>query len=154
MTARQKLITTFYIIKHKLWIIFYMCLVIKTLIKRAILHDLSKFSKEEFEYVYILSTQGKNIKYGSKEYEELVKSVAPAERAHHYINRHHPNFYLYGINEMSPVDKIEMLVDFFAATKRKNGNIYDSLIINAKVFNISKNIKNGLYRDIKEILGD
>ena len=74
MTLYQKLITIFYILRHKFYVFFYILKVCKSLIIRGIKHDNSKFSKEEFEYVYLLSTKGRKIKFGTKAYYDLVDS--------------------------------------------------------------------------------
>ena len=59
--------------------------------------------------------------------------------AHHYAhNRHHPEHYPNGIDDMSLLDYIEMLADWKAASERyKGGNLTDSLRINKQRFGIS-----------------
>lgn len=131
---------------------YYTLRVCYCLIIRAVKHDLSKFSKEEFEYIYILSTRGKDIKFGSKEYYDLVDCVLPAKRAHFTRNRHHIEFHE-NINKMSILDKVEMLADWFAATKNKHGNIYKSLEINQTKYNIEDGVKQSILHSISEIDG-
>ena len=65
MTLNQKILTSFFIFKHKMYVLWYILKACKALIIRGLKHDLSKFSKEEFEYVYRLSTV--KTKFGSKE---------------------------------------------------------------------------------------
>jgi hypothetical protein len=57
---------------------------------------------------------------------------------HHYAkNRHHPEHFKNGINEMNILDIIEMLADWKAATIRHNdGNLRKSIEHNAKRFGI------------------
>jgi hypothetical protein len=131
-------------------VLFYILVICKALIKRGLVHDNSKFSKEEFEYVYKLSKNDKDIKFGSKEYYELVDSVQSAKIAHYTRNSHHPDHYS-SIYEMSLLDMIEMLGDWKAATKRKNGNILESLEINSRKYNIGIDLKNSLHSTIKEV---
>lgn len=152
LTRRQKLSAIIYISKHKLLIFWFTIKFIIVLLKRAIKHDLSKFSKEEFEYVYILGSTRKNVKFGSEEYYNLVDSIMPAKIAHYTRNRHHPEFYG-DIEKMSIIDLNEMLIDWFAATRGIGGNIHESLDINTTKYNIKQNLYNGLKRDIIEIDG-
>lgn len=150
MKFSQKISTIYWIIKHKIYVFYYIIKFCIVLIKRAILHDLTKFSKEEFEYVYKLSTAGKKVKFGSKEYYKLVDSVKSAKMAHSTRNSHHPEFYG-SIYKMSILDLAEMLCDWCAATKRNNGNLVNSLKINKRKYKINKNLENILIKDMKEI---
>jgi hypothetical protein len=60
--------------------------------------------------------------YGSPEYKEAVKSIEPAIQHHLANNRHHPEFFEHGINDMSPVDVLEMVCDWIAASQRVPGD--------------------------------
>jgi hypothetical protein len=141
MTFNQKIYTCYWIIKHKLDVFYYILKLCWALIKRGIKHDLSKFSKEEFEYIYNLSVRGKNVKFGSKEYYKLVDSVKSAKLSHSQKNRHHFEYHN-SVNDMDLIDIIEVLCDWLAATKRQNGNIYKSIIINQKRYNLSTELTN------------
>ena len=61
---------------------------------------------------------------------------------HHYAkNKHHPEHYPDGINDMTLVDLVEMFADWKAATMRHNdGNLLKSIEINTKRFNIDKQL--------------
>jgi hypothetical protein len=151
MTFSRKILTSFYIIKHKAWVMFFLFKIMWTLFKRGLRHDLSKFSKEEFEYVYILSTKGVGVKFGSKEYYDLVDCVLPAKEAHAARNRHHLEFYGNCIDKMSVLDRIEMMADWLAAGHRSGTKIADSLNINTVKYKIPNGIRVGLERDFYEI---
>jgi Family of unknown function (DUF5662) len=151
MTFFQKLQTITWILNHKINVLFYILKFCLALIKRGILHDNSKLTKEEFEYVYLLSTKGKNVKFGDKEYYDLVDSCKSAKNAHAKRNRHHPEFYSGNIYRMSPLDLVEMMADWQAATKRNKGNIQNSLKINKKKYKIKKSLENSIIRDMREV---
>jgi len=152
MTIFQKLFTIYYILKHKTYVLWYILIICKKLIKRGLTHDNSKFSKEEFEYVYKLSKNDKDIKFGSKEYYELVDSVQSAKIAHFTRNRHHINYHG-RVENMNLIDLIELLADWQGATKRKNGNILESLEINSKKYDIKDDLKNSLLSTFHTLLG-
>jgi len=62
---------------------------------------------------------------------------------HHYENnRHHPDHFKNGIQDMNLVDLIEMICDWKAATLRhNNGNIFKSIEISQERFKFSDEIK-------------
>lgn len=72
---------------------------------------------------------------------------------HHYmVNRHHPEHFEDGINDMNLIDLIEMLVDWKAATMRHdNGDIWKSLALNQERFGYSDELKDLLMRTMKYI---
>lgn len=150
MTSYQKVFTSFFILKHKLLVFWYIIKFCRVLIIRGLKHDNSKFSKEEFEYVYLLSKNDKTIKFGTQEYYDLVDSIGPAKRAHFIRNRHHVEFHN-SIKDMNLIDLIECLADWLAATKRKSGDIYNSIDINKEKYKIGEKTKNRLISTIKEI---
>ena len=79
----------------------------------------------------------------------MLESVRPAIDHHYSKNRHHPQHWPNGINDMDLVDIIEMLADWAAATKRnKNGNIHKSLEFNSDHFRITPQLKQILLNTI------
>lgn len=112
--------------------------IIVLLLDRSLNHDQSKLSHPEVgvfaQYIDKLST----LKYGSNEYYQC-KSLMTTALDHHYANnRHHPEHFPNGVDDMNIVDIIEMLCDWKAASCRGlDGNIKESIDINSKRFNIS-----------------
>jgi hypothetical protein len=105
---------------------------------RGVEHDHSKFTDEESipfaRNIRRLST----VEYGTPEYDEMLKDVKPALDHHYANNRHHPEYWPNGIDDMDLVDILEMFCDWVAAVKRnKNGDIMKSIDTNEKRFNIS-----------------
>lgn len=110
---------------------------------RAALHDASKMNHPESKIFEIYTSKLKNTTYGSDEYKQYLKEMKPALDHHYANNRHHPEHFKNGINDMNLVDLIEMFCDWFAATERhEDGNIFKSIEINKKRFNYSDDLKN------------
>ena len=151
------------------------------LTKRAIVHDASKFTKEEWPH-FLLNTESlAALTYGSKEYKEKLKQMRPAIEEHYKTNRHHPEhfkryvcngcFVIYyeecgrckvcgytqrqeeaDISQMSLIDLIEMICDWLAATKRhEDGDIIKSIEINQDRFHYSDELKNILMNTVMEL---
>ena len=131
------LINTCETTKHKVWVTWYILKACWALIKRAIRHDLSKYSKYEAPYFERTLPLLRGLEYGSKEYMAAIESLGPALKHHYKNNSHHPEYYD-GIDGMSPLDLIEMLCDWKAATKRHTtGDFGKSLKVNETRFNYS-----------------
>jgi hypothetical protein len=112
--------------------------VVKELLDRADVHDQSKLESPEVEAFTEWTPKLAASTYGSAEYEGFRKAMGPA-LAHHYAkNRHHPEHFKDGVNDMSLIDLIEMFCDWKAATMRHNdGNIRKSIEHNANRFGMS-----------------
>jgi len=139
--------------KHKLQIMRFMLKVCFKLLKRAWVHDFSKYNKEEAPY-FAAAANTKNVVYGSKEYKQDVEvNLKPALEHHYKLNSHHPQHFKNGVKEMQPLDRIEMLVDWKASTLRnKGGDIKKSLELNRKRYGYTiQEMKNfeKFYREIK-----
>lgn len=131
----------------------FMIKVCLKLIKRAWVHDFSKYSKDEAPY-FAAAANTKDVVYGSEEYKRDVEvNLKPALEHHYKLNSHHPQHFENGIKEMNPLDKIEMLVDWKASTLRnKDGDIRKSLELNRKRYKYTvQEMKNfeKFYKEIK-----
>ena len=136
---------------HKFWVSFYTlkyCFKNKQsnqkikLFLRSLKHDLSKYQWIEAKGFATTIFDLKKSTYGTTEYKKLLDKIK-LSLAHHYSkNKHHPEFYANSFKDMYELDKIEMIIDWRAATRRhKNGNIYKSLEINQKRFGYSNEDK-------------
>ena len=131
---RWRLINYMEVTKHKAWVVWYILKACRALIRRAIRHDLSKYSKYEAPHFEKALPSLRNLVYGSKEYMAAIESLGPVLKHHYRRNSHHPEYYD-GVEGMSPLDLIEMLCDWKAATKRHaTGNFSESLEVNATRF--------------------
>jgi hypothetical protein len=124
-------------LKHKFWVFYYALKACKIILIRAFLHDNSKFSKQEILYFKTFTKELKNTEYGSLEYTECLKKLAPALKHHYSVNRHHPEFHA-SFEHMNLFDRIELVCDWLASSKRtKNGNPLQSVWTNKKRYNLS-----------------
>jgi hypothetical protein len=111
--------------------------IIRELTFRAAKHDQSKLEQPE---VGILSKARPlaEMVYDSKEFHESKKTVQKALDNHYANNRHHPEHFADGINDMSLVDLIEMCIDWKASSERHpGGNLLKSIEINRGRFKMS-----------------
>lgn len=112
--------------------------VIKELIERGHKHDQSKLASPEVELFTEYTPSLAPTTYGSVEYNEYKAKLGPALEHHYANNSHHPEFWKDGINDMSLIDILEMLIDWKASSERHhNGNIRKSIEINANRFGMS-----------------
>lgn len=113
-------------------------LVVEQLVKRAQVHDASKFEEPERSVFAANTPKLAKTEYGTPEYTTLLGEVKVAIDHHYSKNTHHPEHWPNGIDDMDLLDLVEMLSDWAAATKRnKNGNIHKSIEINTDRFKIS-----------------
>ena len=112
--------------------------VVNDLLLRAEKHDQSKLASPEVEIFSEYTARLAACTYGSPEYEEFRKCLGPALQHHYANNRHHPEYFKDGVNEMNLLDLVEMLCDWKASSSRHNdGNIRKSIEINSNRFGIS-----------------
>ena len=113
--------------------------VCKALSRRGDSHDASKIREPELSVFNEYTPKLKTSTYGSEEYKGFLASMG-AGLAYHYANdnnRHHPEHFSNGIDGMSLIDLIEMLMDWKAATERHdNGDIRRSIELNSERFGI------------------
>lgn len=111
------------------------------LLWRSIEHDRSKTEPPELEVFNRVTPRLKELVYGSDEYKAALDDMGEG-LAHHYAsNRHHPEHFAHGVQEMTLVDVIEMLADWKGATERvKNGNLAESLVIQKDRFHLDEQL--------------
>ena len=128
---------------HVRRVAFLMSECIYNLLQRAIFHDESKFSFDEWESVVEVTKNLHAMSYGSVEYEKQLKILDKWIKLHYSRNSHHPQFYKNGIDGMDLLDLIEMIADWKAATERHtDGNLLKSFNVNREKFNISPQLEN------------
>lgn len=138
-------------IKHIHCVHSYLYKMIESLDERARNHDQSKLESPEQEIFGETFEELGKTEYGTPEYDKLLERVKPAIDHHYANNRHHPEHWPDGINNMTLIDLIEMLCDWKAATKRnKNGNIRTSIEKNATRFQMSDQLKQIFENTVRE----
>lgn len=139
-------------LKHIQSVRSYLYLMIEELDNRARNHDQSKLESPEAEIFGEYTPELAKTKYGTPEYDELLKKVKPATDNHYAKNRHHPQHWPNGVNDMTLVDLVEMLCDWKAATARnKDGNIRTSIDINQKRFEMSPQLAQIFHNTVREM---
>jgi hypothetical protein len=120
----------------------YIRFVIDKIDMRGVKHDASKLESPEVELFADLTPQLATMTYGSEEYQASLDALKPALDHHYASNRHHPEHFNNGVNDMTLVDIIEMFCDWKASTLRQNdGNLLKSIETNAERFNIEGQLK-------------
>jgi hypothetical protein len=124
---------------HKFVVSQYLATIVQDLVSRLVNHDNSKFEDDEFPNLVKMQGEFKKHVFGSPENEELRKRYADTFRAHHRKNRHHPEHHPNGIDDMTLVDLIEMLMDWKAAAIRdgNGGSIEKSITLMSEKYKIS-----------------
>lgn len=124
---------------HSLRVGALMGAAIAELVERSTKHDLSKTQPPEVEAFDRVTPRLRTLRYGSEEYKASLRELGPALEHHYAANRHHPEHFAEGVDNMTLVDLLEMLADWKAATERTaDGDLARSLEINAKRFGISE----------------
>jgi hypothetical protein len=138
--------------KHIQSVRSFLYLMIEELDNRARNHDQSKLESPEAEIFGEYGPELIKTKYGSPEYAALLEKVKPATDNHYAKNRHHPQHWPNGVNDMTLVDLMEMLCDWKAATARnKDGNIRTSIDINQKRFEMSPQLAQIFHNTVREM---
>jgi hypothetical protein len=136
MTQEQKAVN-FETMEHIHKVMSLLTQIIVQLLRRANDHDRSKLISPEAEIFLKYTEKLATSTYGSPEYKQFLEEMKPALDHHYANNRHHPEHYQDGVDDMTLIDLVEMLSDWKAATMRHNdGNILKSIDINSKRFNI------------------
>ena len=136
---------------HRFWVFYYLSKFCSKLLWRSLIHDLDKYKWKEAKHFAKTIFDLKSSTYGSDEHKKLLKEIGPAIKHHYSRNRHHPEFHSKFIN-MNITDKIEMVCDWKAATRRHtDGDIKKSIEINQKRFKYTNEEKEFLLSIIKQI---
>ena len=109
---------------------------------RGVKHDASKLESPEVEVFAEYTPKLNNTTFGSEEYYHNLEQMKGALDHHYASNRHHPEHFVNGINDMTLIDILEMFCDWKASTLRHNdGNLLKSIETNAERFNMDGQLK-------------
>jgi len=116
--------------------------VVQKLKFRGEMHDASKLEGNEKKCFDEITPKLKDLEYGTEEYMTELGKMQSAIDEHYDKNKHHPEHFENGIEDMSIIDLIEMLCDWNAARQRHTNKktFLESLEINTKRFNIPEPI--------------
>lgn len=111
---------------------------VKQALDRSTCHDRSKTLPPEVDVFDEFTPKLKASTYGTAQYRGFLAAMGEGLSHHYANNRHHPEHFENGVNDMTLVDLIEMLADWKAATERHDdGSLARSLEINRQRFGLS-----------------
>lgn len=87
---------------------------------RADSHDFSKTQPPEKAIFDEYTPKLKELEYGSDEYKVALTAMGEGLQHHYKSNRHHPEHFENGVDDMTLTDLIEMVCDWCAACSAKN----------------------------------
>jgi hypothetical protein len=119
-------------LRHSLRVGALLTEVIHELVDRCVRHDLSKTEEQELSTYNEFIPRLREATYGTQEYDQLVAAMGEGLRHHYSHNRHHPQHFPDGVNDMTLIDLMELLADWVAATERRpdGGDLAGSMEIN------------------------
>ena len=140
-------------IQHKLYVLRYASSYALRVMLRALSHDLSKLSPQEFRAFSSIVPKQKATKYFSEEYKENLASISEALKHHYRKNRHHPEHHDPDdpkISSLDLVDLTEMFCDWKAAVRLNvGGDIFESIKKNKERYHIPEELCEILRRSEK-----
>jgi hypothetical protein len=123
------------------------------LLERGSKHDASKLEPPEKAIFDAVGNRLAVITYEGEEYKQSLTELKVALDHHYLHNTHHPEHYPNGIDGMSLLDLVEMLIDWKAASERHPGgmNIAGSIEVGSRRFSVGDQLKKILLNTVKEI---
>ncbi len=119
------------------------------LLSRAEVHDKSKLSDPLEKTTYDRWTPVlQQVAYGSDEYKQALMGMGDGLKRHYRANRHHPEHFEHGINDMTLMDLVEMLADWMASAEAKGTHV--DLTRAAERFGISEQLVQILANTLRE----
>jgi hypothetical protein len=141
------------LIDHKRRVGLYLQKVANALFGRAVVHDNSKFSPEEFEPYEEAFPGLQKYAYGTEEFKAELRKIKPAINHHYENNDHHPEYFEAGISQMDLIQLIEMVCDWIAASERSQKNIFEGLEMNKERFKINDQLYCIIKNTVVELKG-
>jgi hypothetical protein len=112
------------VMKHKGKVEYWLRRFWTQLENRAPIHDDSKLKdpteKTMFDY---WTPELKQRTFGTDYYKDALDGMGEGLKLHYEANRHHPEHFENGVNDMTLIDVIEMVADWMAAAEAKNVHI-------------------------------
>lgn len=141
------------LIDHKRRVGIYLQKIANALFSRAVVHDNSKFTPEEYE-PYDKAFPGlQKYGYGTDEFRAELAKIKPAITHHYEHNDHHPEYFKSGIDGMNLIQLVEMTCDWIAASERSQKDIFKGLDMNKDRFKISDQLYSIIKNTVIELTG-
>jgi hypothetical protein len=126
------------ILWHNMLVASHLGRLIYLIRKRALVHDASKFTPDEFAGFVHINRVAREHEYGSPEYMASIKET-DAVALHYSRNSHHPEHYPGGVDDMGLLDIIEMVADWKAASETYGQtSLEDALAVHAERFGLEE----------------
>ena len=137
LSDREK-ITNYETLTHITQVRKLLSKILVELVHRAEAHDATKLAPPELPVFVAYTPKLATTAYDSPAYRQCLQEMRPALEHHYAANRHHPEHFPNGINDMTLLDLIEMLCDWQAAVLRhQDGNLNASIERSQARFGIS-----------------
>lgn len=91
------------------------------LIVRAVLHDMSKYRSDEARAFVAHRLLPAETPESSPEYRQMLAAFERQVELHYARNRHHPEHHVRGYAAMAELDRVEMIADWAASSRRRPG---------------------------------
>jgi hypothetical protein len=112
------------------------------LLKEVSMHDNSKLYEPEKSIFDEWTPKLASSTIGTEEYENMKKQMKVALDHHYANNKHHPEHFENGMNDMDLLQIFELFFDWKAASERHHdGNIYKSIKVNKERFKMSDQLE-------------
>jgi hypothetical protein len=123
------------------------------LLERGSKHDASKLEQPEKAIFDAVGNRLAVITYEGEDYKQSLEELKVALDHHYLHNTHHPEHYPNGIDGMSLLDLLEMLMDWKAAGERhpEGMKIARSIELSSQRFSIGEQLKQILVNTAKEM---
>jgi hypothetical protein len=136
------------VLEHKAKVKYWLNGFIHVLQGRAEAHDKSKLQPPEKEMFDAFTPRLKETVFGSDEYKAALADMGDALKHHYASNRHHPEHFENGVNDMTLLDLLEMVADWMAAAEAKNQSV--NLAYLAGRFSISPQLVDIIANTLRE----
>lgn len=110
------------ILQHKKTVKERLLFLADELYKRAYYHDDSKLQMPELQWLIDMDKEPRYA-YGTPEYFDKMKRWDKFFKSHYKGNRHHPDHFPNGVNDMNLADLCEYIVDIISYYKELHANV-------------------------------
>ena len=138
--------------QHKKGVKNYLEIISMLLNSRALTHDNSKSSNEEYKYYKMANSVNRNNFKTYEEYLDFIKPTLNKGLKHHYENnRHHPEYFDNGIEDMTLIDVLEMIADWYISIKQNGKELDNEIKYNFDKYNVSEQLRKIIMNTYKYI---
>lgn len=112
------------VIEHKRKVEYWLRGFWEALKSRAKYHDDSKLNDPTEKALFDKWTPALRVQaFGTDDYKISLEGMGEGVKLHYKSNRHHPEHYENGVNDMTLIDVVEMLADWMAAAQARNTHV-------------------------------